>query len=351
MEFPRILDELAAGRDLAPDAVAAAMRGILNGEWSHAQTAGFLVALKIKGETPAEIAAAARAMREKSSPVQVRSAATAVDTAGTGGDGARAFNVSTAAAFIAAAAGARVAKHGNRAVSGVCGSSDILAALGLDLTLPPAAAASLLDEVGVCFLFAPAYHPAVRHAAPVRKELGVRTLFNLLGPLANPVGAKRQIAGVFSPDLVAPYAQTLSDLGAARAMTFHGDGMDEIALSAETDIAEVGTDGAVFRTTFAPEDAGIKRAPLEAIQVDDAESAKAMFLSAVKGEAGAPRDIAVLNAAAALVVADIATDFADGVKRAGEAADSGAAKKKLDEFLQAAKAKAEQSGTGESEKA
>ena len=336
MEFSDILEDLAAGRDLSAAAVSAALRGILDGAWTHSQTAGFLVALKIKGETPGEIAAAARVMREKAAPVKVRTAGEAVDTAGTGGDGARAFNISTAAAFIAAAAGARVAKHGNRAMSGACGSSDILAALGLDLSLPPQSAAELLDEIGVCFLFAPAYHPAVKNAAPVRRELGVRTLFNLLGPLANPVGARRQLAGVFSPDLVAPYAQTLAELGAERAIVVHGGGLDEIALSSETDMAEVDADGMVTRRTFAPEDVGIARAPLSAIQAEDAAAAKRLFLSAVGGEAGPARDVAVLNAAAALTAAGVARDFSDGAERAAAAADSGRAGKKLREFLDAA---------------
>ena len=340
MEFPVILEELAAGRDLSPETVSAAIRGILDGEWTHSQTAGFLVALKIKGETPAEIAAAARVMREKCAPAAAKTAAEAVDTAGTGGDGVRAFNISTAAAFVAAAAGARVAKHGNRAVSGICGSSDILAELGLDLSLPPQTAADLLDEVGVCFLFAPAHHPAMKNAAPVRKDLGVRTLFNLLGPLVNPAGARRQLTGVFSPDLVVPYAQTLAELGTERALVAHGGGMDEISISSETDLAEVDADGMVTRSTIAPEDFGMSRAPLSAIRAENLPQAKKMFLAAVSGEAGPPRDVAALNAAGALVAAGVAEDFADGVRRAGDAADSGRAEKKLREFLDAAREKA-----------
>lgn len=344
MEFAVILEELAAGRALSGRAVAAALRGILDGAWTPAQTAGFLVALKIKGETPGEIAAAARVMREKCAAVPCQTAAEAVDTAGTGGDGARAFNVSTAAAFIAAAAGARVAKHGNRAVSGVSGSSDVLGALGLDLSLPPSAAGALLDEVGVCFLFAPVYHSAMKRAAPVRKELGVRTLFNLLGPLANPAGARRQLTGVFAPDLLVPYAQTLAELGTERALVAHGGGLDEISIAGETDLAEVNAAGMVTRWTVAPEDVGLQRAPLSAIRAETPEAAKAMFLAAVGGEAGAPRDVAVLNAAGALLVAGVADDLGEGVRRAGEAVDSGAAGKKLREFLGAAKAKAGRDG-------
>ena len=340
MEFSAILDDLAAGRDLSAAAMTAALRGILDGAWTHSQTAAFLVALKIKGETAAEIAAAARVMREKCAPVPSKTAAEAVDTAGTGGDGARAFNISTAAAFIAAAAGARVAKHGNRAVSGVCGSSDILASVGLDLSLSPQSAGEWLDESGGWFLFAPVYHSAMKHAAPVRKELGVRTLFNLLGPLANPAGARRQLAGVFSPDLLVPYAQTLAELGTERALVAHGGGMDEISLSSETDLAEVDSKGMVTRRTVAPEDFGLARAPLSAIRAENPEEAKRMFLAAVGGEPGPARDVAVLNAAGALTAAGIADDLADGVRRAGEAADSGKAGKKLREFLNAAGEKA-----------
>ena len=341
MQYALILEELVAGRDLSAELTTAALRGILDGEWTPAQTAGFLVALKIKGETPAELAAAARVMREKCAPARAKTASEAVDTAGTGGDGAKVFNISTAAAFVAAAAGARVAKHGNRAVSGVCGSSDILAALGLDLSLPPESAAALLDETGICFLFAPNHHPAMKNAAPVRKDLGVRTLFNLLGPLANPAGARRQLAGVFSPDLVVPYARTLAELGAERAIVAHGGGLDEISIAAETDIAEVGADGVIKRRTFAPEDVGIRRAPLSAIRAETAEEAKAHFMSAVGGKPGPARDVVVLNAAAALTAAGVSSDFAEGAKLAGEAADSGKAEKKLREFLTAAAKKAE----------
>ena len=341
MQYALILEELVAGRDLSAELTTAALRSILDGEWTPAQTAGFLVALKIKGETPSELAAAARVMREKCAPVRAKTASEAVDTAGTGGDGAKVFNISTAAAFVAAAAGARVAKHGNRAVSGVCGSSDILSALGLDLSLSPESAAELLDETGICFLFAPNHHPAMKNAAPVRKDLGVRTLFNLLGPLANPAGARRQLAGVFSPDLVVPYARTLAELGAERAIVVHGGGMDEISLASETDIAEVNSDGVIKRSTFAPEDVGISRAPLSAIRAETPEEAKAHFISAVGGKPGPARDIVVLNAAAALTAAGVSSDFAEGAKLAAESTDSGKAEKKLREFLNAAAKKAE----------
>ena len=341
MQYALILEELVAGRDLSAELTTAALRGILDGEWTPAQTAGFLVALKIKGETPSELAAAARVMREKCAPVRAKTASEAVDTAGTGGDGAKVFNISTAAAFVAAAAGARVAKHGNRAVSGVCGSSDILAALGLDLSLSPESAAELLDETGICFLFAPNHHPAMKNAAPVRKDLGVRTLFNLLGPLANPAGARRQLAGVFSPDLVVPYARTLAELGAERAIVVHGGGMDEISLASETDIAEVSADGAIKRRTFAPEDLGISRAPLSAIRAETPEEAKTHFLAAVSGKPGPARDVVVLNAAAALTVAGVSPNLPEGVTLAAKATDSGQAEKKLREFLNAAAKKAE----------
>ena len=327
--YREILSHLLARRDLAAAQTAAAVRGILEGAWTPAQTAGFLVALKIKGETPAEIAAAAKIMREMAVPVPLNDDS-AVDTCGTGGDGAGLFNISTAAAFVAAGAGARVAKHGNRALSGVSGSADVLSELGVPLDLPPQKTAELIRKNGVGFMFAPNHHPAMRHAAPVRKELGVRTLFNLLGPLSNPAGVRRQVVGVYDLSLLAPYAETLGAAGALRAMTVFGGGLDEITIAGETEIAEF-RDGAVFRRAISPEDAGLSSAPLDSLRVSSAAESAALIRKVLDGGLGAARDIVLLNAAAALIVAEIAKDFADGVRCAAAAVDSGAARQKLKE--------------------
>ncbi|MBE8158058.1 MAG: anthranilate phosphoribosyltransferase [Betaproteobacteria bacterium] len=326
--YRELLTHLLARRDLAAAQMAAAMRGILEGAWTPAQTAGFLVALKIKGETPAEIAAAAAVMRAMAVPVPLDDDS-AVDTCGTGGDGAGLFNISTAAAFVAAGAGARVAKHGNRALSGVSGSADVLSELGVTLNLTPQKIAAMIRDTGIGFMFAPNHHPAVRHAAPVRKELGVRTVFNLLGPMCNPAGVRRQVVGVYDLALLAPYAETLGAAGALRALVVYGGGLDEITIAGETDIAEL-KDGAVLRRTLSPEDAGLAAAPLDSLRVSSAAESAALIRRVLAGETGAARDIVLLNAAAALIVAEIADDFADGVRRAAAAIDSGAAQKKLE---------------------
>ena len=335
MKSSDILTHLCDDKDLTTAQTTAMMRGILTGEWTPSQTAAALIALKIKGEKPAEIAAAAMVMRELVTPVTLAAGIDAVDTCGTGGDGSGTFNLSTTAAFIVAACGVPVAKHGNRAMSSSSGSSDVLAALGMPLDLSPAAITRLVQEVGIGFMFAPNHHAAVKHAMPVRRELGVRTLFNLLGPLTNPAGVRRQVIGVFSRELLLPYAETLAALGATRALVVHGGGLDEVSISDETDIAEL-KDGAIVRHTVAPEDAGLERADITAIQVASVEESRDMLLAVLAGENGAPRRAALLNAAAALIVADKAADFTDGVRQAAAAVDSGAAQKKLDDFIKAA---------------
>lgn len=340
MMMPKtIISHLCDGRDLTDAQTQAMMRGILSGDWTSAQIAGALIALKIKGETPDEIAAAAAVMRDMATPVELdaATAAAAVDTCGTGGDGAGAFNISTTAAFVVAACGARVAKHGNRAMSGASGSADVLEALGMPMDMPPARIARLISTVGIGFMFAPNHHAAARHAAPARRELGIRTLFNLLGPLANPAGARRQVVGVFAAELLTPYAEVLGKLGATRAMVVHSNGLDEVSVCDETDIAEW-RDGAVTRWVVAPDDVGLARAEREALQVGSVDESKARLLAVLAGEAGAGRDVVVMNAAAALMVADLADDFAAGVRRAQEAIDSGAAQRKLDDFIAAARA-------------
>ncbi|MGI9297927.1 MAG: anthranilate phosphoribosyltransferase, partial [Gammaproteobacteria bacterium] len=325
-----ILEHLLARRELSGGRMEAAMRGILEGAWTPAQTAGFLVALKIKGETVGELAAAARLMREMAVPVPLGDDS-AVDTCGTGGDGAGLFNVSTAAAFVAAGAGARVAKHGNRALSGVSGSADVLSELGVPLDLPPSRIAEMIRDVGVGFMFAPNHHPAVRHAAPVRKELGVRTMFNLLGPMTNPAGVRRQVVGVYDSALLTPFAEALAAAGAIRAMTVHSGGLDEIGVCGDTDIAEL-HNGAIVRRTISPRDFGMSHASSasDSLRVSSAAESANLIRKVLGGEKGAARDMVLLNAAAALIVSDIAEDFADGVEKAAAAVDSGAARRKLD---------------------
>lgn len=334
MEYKDLLTRLTEGETLSSAQMQEMMRGILSGEWMPAQTAAALIALKIKGETPAEIAAAAQVMRQFSTRVE-GVAADVVDTCGTGGDGSRTFNISTAAAFVAAACGVRIAKHGNRAMSGASGSSDVLDALGLPLTLPPARVAELINDIGIGFMFAPNHHAAMKHAVPVRRDLGVRTLFNLLGPLTNPAGARRQVVGVFAADLLLPYAETLATLGAERALVVHGGGLDEISISGSTDIAEL-HNGSIVRSTLTPEDAGLTRSALAEIQINSIDEAKAMLLTALDGTPGAARDIVLLNAAAVLKVAGKVEDFAAGVKMAAQAVDEGRARATLQKFITAA---------------
>jgi anthranilate phosphoribosyltransferase len=313
-----------AGEDLSEAETTAAVETILEGRATHAQVAGLLVALRMKGETVAEVVAAARVMRAHATPVP-GAPANAIDTCGTGGDGAGTLNVSTAAALVVAAAGVPVAKHGNRAASGAVGGADVLEALGVRLDLSAEALGACLTEVGFAFLFAPALHPALRHAAVPRRELGVRTLFNLLGPLANPAGVRRQLIGVFAPQWVEPVADALRRLGAERAWVVHGaGGLDELALEGESVVAEL-ADGAVRTRRVSAADAGLAPAPTAALRVDSVEAAAAALRAVLAGTRGPTRDVVCLNAAAALVVAGAAADLRAGATRAGEAIDSGAA--------------------------
>ena len=338
--FSDILAMLVEGRNLPEDSIFAALDGILSGQWTMAQTAAFLTAMKIKGETSDELSAAARTLRIKATPLPPIADKNAIDVCGTGGDGIGTFNISTAAAFVAAGAGATVAKHGNRAVSSTSGSSDILAKLGMPLDLSPAAVAQCINNIGIGFMFAPNHHPAMKHVAGVRRELGTQTMFNLLGPLANPAGVGRQLIGVFSPNLLIPYAKTLAALGSARSMVVHGDGLDEITIAGESEIAEI-KDGAIIRYAIKPEDVGLSSASLSGVLVSSVEESEAIFLAVLEGEKGAARDIVLLNAAAALLVADLAKDFPDAVSQAAAAIDQGAAKEKLNAFLRYVKADGE----------
>ena len=347
MEYKTLLTQLTDGKPLAAAEMQEMMRGILSGEWTPAQTAGALVALKIKGETPDEIVAAASVMRELAAAVAVQDTDNLVDTCGTGGDNSHTFNISTTAMFVAAACGVRIAKHGNRAMSGSSGSSDVLEALGMPLTLSPPQVAATIESVGIGFMFAPVHHAAMKYAAPVRRELGVRTLFNLLGPLSNPAGAKRQLIGVFAADLLLPYAESLAALGAKQALVAHGqDGLDEISISAATDIAEL-QNGAIVRSTLEPESLGLKRAPLSDIQVNSVDESKTLLQAVLNNSAGAPRaarDIVLLNTAAILKVAGAAADWADGINQAAQAIDSGKAQEKLQEFINATQTAAAAAG-------
>jgi anthranilate phosphoribosyltransferase len=296
--------------------------------------AAILVALRIKGESVDEIAAAASVMRELSTKVATLASPHLIDTCGTGGDGIQTFNVSTVSALVAAAAGAKVAKHGGRSVSSSCGSADVLEALGVNVNLTPAQVASAVEEIGIGFMFAPNHHSAMKHAAPVRRELGVRTLFNLLGPLTNPANAKRQIMGVFSPALTVKLAQVLQQLGSEHVLVVCGaDGMDEISFTGDSHIAEL-KNGQVTEYTINPSQFGMPTHQLASIQIDNAEQSKAMILAVLNGELGAARDIVLLNAGAAIYVAGLADCLAAGINKAAEVIDQGLALAKLNALQQ-----------------
>jgi anthranilate phosphoribosyltransferase len=316
---------VVAGHDLSEAAMTAAVETILAGTATPAQIAGFLVALRMKGETADELAGGARALRAHVVAIPGVPPG-AIDTCGTGGDGAGTLNVSTAAGLVAAAAGVPVAKHGNRAVSGSVGGADVLEALGVRLVLAPEAASACLARVGFAFLYAPSFQPALRAAAAPRRELGVRTVFNLLGPLANPAGVRRQVVGVFDRRWVEPVAAVLLRLGAERAWVVHGaGGLDELALDGESVVAEV-AGGAVRVRTVTAADAGLPSAPLAALRVGSLADATARLRAVLDGEPGPARDVVCLNAAAALVVGGAAPDLRGGAALAARALDGGAAR-------------------------
>jgi anthranilate phosphoribosyltransferase len=301
------------------------MRSIMTGQATPAQIGGFLVGLRMKGETVDEIAAAAKVMRELATRVDV-DGPHLVDTCGTGGDGASTFNISTASAIVTAAAGGRVAKHGNRSVSSSSGSADVLEAAGVKLDLTPAQVAACIDQVGVGFLFAPHHHSAMKHAIGPRKEMRVRTLFNLLGPLTNPAGAPNQVLGVFSPDWVEPLAQVLKQLGSEHVLVVHAeDGLDEISIAAPTRVAELNK-GDISVYTVTPEDFGLQRADLSAIAVENAAQSLAMIEAVFAGRPGPARDIVRLNAGAAIYAAGLVSSLADGVTLAADVISSGKAR-------------------------
>ncbi len=334
MNYAHTLTTLIERQDLPFAEMRELMHHIMSGQFTTAQISAVLVALRMKGETVDEIAAAAEVMRELSSKVNATRTEHLIDTCGTGGDGAQTFNISTASALVAAAAGARVAKHGGRSVSSKCGSADVLEKLGVNVNLTPERVAQCVDRIGVGFMFAPNHHSAMKHAAPVRRELGVRTLFNMLGPLTNPAGAQNQVIGVFNRTLTVKLAQVLATLGSSHVLVVHGsDGMDEISLSAPTFVAEL-KGGRIDEYSVQPEHFGLTPAPLNAIQVSDADEAKDMLLAVLDNQPGPARDIVQLNAGAAIYVAGLAPSLADGVKKAGQVIADGAARAKLAQLVQ-----------------
>ncbi|MGD2140642.1 MAG: anthranilate phosphoribosyltransferase [Burkholderiales bacterium] len=320
-------------REIFHEEMLDVMRQIMSGEVSPVMISAIIVGLRVKKETIGEITAAAQVMRDFSTKVPMVDKTALVDTCGTGGDNAHSFNISTAATFVAAAAGARVAKHGGRSVSSTSGSADVLEALGANLAITPEQVAQCIEEVGVGFMFAPSHHSAMKHAAPVRRELGVRTIFNILGPLTNPAGAPNQVMGVFHPDLVGIQARVLQRLGSRHVMVVHGeDGLDEISPAAETFVAELKNDEVVEYKVH-PRRFGMKPAELAAIRVDDPVVAKRMLLEALEGLHPVARDVVALNAGAAIYTAGLTDSLEAGVRKALEVIESGAARARLDEFV------------------
>lgn len=329
------LHQLIQHQNFSHEQMLSIMRQVMAGEYTPAQIAGLLMGLRVKVETVDEIAAAAQVMRELSSKVQVADDTYLIDTCGTGGAAHKAFNVSTCCAFVATGAGARIAKHGNRAASSKTGSADVLEALGVNIQLTPEQVAKCIDEIGIGFMFAPNHHSAMKYAGPVRKELGVRTLFNLLGPLTNPAGAKRQVMGVFHKDLVPLLAHTLKRLGSEHVMVVHSaDDMDEISFSGDTYVAEL-KNGTVSEYTLNPKQFGMAIHALDSIHVESAEESRQVILRVLNGEQGAARDIVLLNAGAAIYVSGVAGALEIGIQKAADSIDSGAALAKLNSLIEA----------------
>ena len=326
------LNQLISRDNLANETTRAFMTALMSGELTAPAAAALLTALRAKGETLDEIVTAARVMREFSNIVEVKDNSRFIDIVGTGGDGASTFNISTTCLFVVAAAGAQVAKHGNRSVSSKSGSADALEALGVNLILTPPQVAQCIEATGIGFMFAPNHHPAMRHVAPIRRELGIRTVFNILGPLTNPANAAHTLMGVFAPELTRTMAMAMRELGAQHVLVVHSDdGMDEISIAAPTQVCEL-KDGELTEYVLTPEQFGIERAPLSALQVGNPEESKAMLLSALNNQAGAARDIVILNAGVALYTAQHVDNIDAGIALAREVIASGAARAKVDEF-------------------
>lgn len=343
MIYKQALEHIIAGSDLSHTDMLSIMQQVMGGELTPAQIAGFLIALRVKGESVDEITAAATVMRALSTKVNIDDKTHLIDTCGTGGDGIQTFNVSTVSAFVAAAAGAKVAKHGGRSVSSTCGSADVLETLGVNVNLTAEQVAQCVNTIGIGFMFAPNHHSAMKHSAPVRRELGVRTLFNLLGPLTNPASANRQIMGVFSKDLTLKLAKVLQNLGSQQVMVVHGaDGMDEISFTGDTFVAEL-KDGKITEYTLNPAQFGLPLHDLKSIRVENAAQSSAMILDVLAGKTNtktnakinAARDIVLLNAGAAIYTAGLQPSIHAGIEHAEKVIDSGQAMAKL-EALKAA---------------
>ncbi len=320
-------------REIFHDEMLALVRRIMSGEMTQVMMAAVLVGLRVKKETIGEITAAAQVMREFATKVEVKDRTHLVDIVGTGGDGSHTFNISTATMFVSAAAGAKVAKHGNRGVSSKSGSADVLEALGVNIDLTPEQVAASIAETGMGFMFAPNHHPAMKNIAPVRRELGVRTIFNILGPLTNPAGAPNQLQGVFHEDLVGIQVRVMQRLGAKHVLVVYGkDGMDEVSLGAATKVGEL-VNGEVREYEIHPEDFGLQMVSNRTLKVEDAQESKTMLLGALNNKQGVAREIVTLNAGAALYAANIVESIADGMQVAREAIASGAAREKVDELV------------------
>jgi anthranilate phosphoribosyltransferase len=330
----RAIASLVRFEDLAPEDAAGAMHSLMEGRATPAQVGSFLTALRMKGETSPEIAACARVMRDHAVTITPRIVGTLVDTCGTGGDGAHSFNISTAAAFIAAGAGIYVVKHGNRSMSSRCGSADVLEHLGVDLEIPPVRLCAILERTGIAFLFAPLHHPAMRHVAGPRSELGIRTVFNLLGPLTNPAGAQAQVVGVYDPALTDTMAEVLRLLGLERAMVVHGSGLDEISTVGETRVTEL-YGGAIRTYTLRCDEFGTAPATLADLRGGDARENARILMEIFEGEKGPCRDIAVVNAGAAIYAGKRASSIRSGIEQAVSAIDSGKALVKLEALIDA----------------
>jgi len=333
MDMKQAIARVIERHDLSTEEMTEVMHSIMTGGATPAQIGGFLVGLRMKGETVSEIAAAARVMRELASGVDISGLGHAVDIVGTGGDASGTFNVSTASMFVAAAAGCHVAKHGNRSVSSKSGSADALETAGLRLDLSPAQVAQCVREVGVGFMFAPGHHSAMKHAIGPRREMGVRTVFNVLGPLTNPAGVPNLLLGVFSDELLEPLAEVLRRLGSRHVMVVHShDGLDEISIGDRTEVAEL-KDGAVHRYSIQPEDFGLTRSPLDAIRAEGPQDSVRTIIGVLDDTPGPARDIVVLNAGAAIYVAGLAESLKAGVREADQAIASGEARNRLDRLV------------------
>jgi anthranilate phosphoribosyltransferase len=332
--FAPLIEKLQRRQDLTVDEAAAAMDEIMEGRAQPAQIAGLLIALAMKGERPSEVVGLARTMRARATPLS-RKYEDVFDTCGTGGDRAHTFNVSTVAALVVSACGVRVAKHGNRSVSSRCGSADLFEAMGVNISAPPLVVEQCLSDANIAFFFAPTFHPSMRHAGPTRKELGVRTAFNLLGPLTNPAGATRQLVGVPRPELTELVAKSLGMLGSQRVWVVHGaDGLDEISTTGYTKVSEC-RDGAVNTFYLHPSDVGLAKAQPEALRGADATENARIARDVLAGRAGAPRDIVLLNAGASLLIAGAAADLRDGIRQAQAAIDDGRASAVLGRLVDA----------------